>query len=250
VLISASTACFPDSTLEEAIDRLVDLEFSNVEIALHERLPQLRPSAVTADLERAIHVCRDTHRLGVTAYEVEIDAPGETYYEQFRACCRLAKATKVVTIVVPSAELGTPFNEEVERLRKLVGIAGLEGVRVGLRSQVGRLSEDPDTVTVLCNNVDGLGLTLDPSHYIYRPEGKPPKYDKLIKYVYHVHLRDTRKDQLQVRIGQGLIEYGKIINQLENVGYNRALSVYVTPMAEVDHSAELRKLRLLLESLL
>ena len=94
----------------------------------------------------------------------------------------------------------------MERLRKLVGIAGLEGVRVGIRSQVGRLSEDPDTVTVLCNNVDGLGLTLDPSHYICRPEGKPVKYDKLIKYVYHVHLRDSRKDQLQVRIGQGLSE--------------------------------------------
>ncbi len=250
MLISASTACFPDLSLAEAIDRLVDLEFSNVEIALHERLNQLKPSAVAADLEGAIIACRDTHRLGVTAYEVEIEAEGEEYYEQFRACCRLAKATKVVTITVPSAELGTPFNEEVERLRKLVGIAGLEGVRVGIRSQVGRLSEDPDTVTVLCNNVDGLGLTLDPSHYICRPEGKPVKYEKLIKYVYHVHLRDSRKDQLQVRVGQGLIEYGKIISLLENVGYNRALSVYITPMEDVDHNSELRKLRLLLESLL
>jgi sugar phosphate isomerase/epimerase len=250
VLICASTACFPELSFAEAIDRLVDLEFANVEVALHERLNQLKPSQVAADLEHAIHVCRDTHRLGVSAYEVEIEATGEEYYEQFRACCRLAKATKVVTLTVPSAELGTPFNEEVERLRKLVSLAALEGVRVGMRSQAGRLSGDPDTVTVLCNNVDGLGLTLDPSHYICRPEGKPVKYDKLIKYVYHVHLRDTRKDQLQVRIGQGLIEYGKVISQLENVGYNRALSVYITPMAEVDHSAELRKLRLLLESLL
>jgi sugar phosphate isomerase/epimerase len=250
VLISASTACFPELSLTDAIDRLVDLEYSNVEIALHERLPQLKPSAVAADLERAVVACRDTHRLGVTAYDVEIEAAGEEYFEQFRACCRLAKATKVVTISVPSGELGTPFNEEVERLRKLVAIAALDGVRVGMRSQVGRLSEDPDTVTVLCNNVDGLGLTLDPSHYIYRPDGKPAKYEKLIKYVYHVHLRDTRKDQFQVRVGQGLIEYGKIISLLENVGYNRALSVYITPTEEVDHSGELRKLRLLLESLL
>jgi sugar phosphate isomerase/epimerase len=250
VLICASTACFPDLSFPEAIDRLVDLEFANVEIALDERLGQLKPSQVAADLDKAIHTCRDTHRLGVAAYDVEIGAAGEEYYEQFRACCRLAKATKVVTISIPSAPLGTPFNEEVERLRKLVGIAGLEGVRVGVRSQVGRLSEDPDTVTVLCNNVDGLGLTLDPSHYICRPEGRPVKYDKLIKYVYHVHLRDSRKDQLQVRVGQGLIEYGRVISQLENVGYNRALSVYITPMEDVDHSAELRKLRLLLESLL
>lgn len=250
MLISASTACFPDLSLVETLDRLVDLEFSNVEIALHERLNQVKPSAVAADLEAAVDLCRNTHRLSISAYDVEIEADGEAYYDQFHACCRLAKATKVVTITVPSAELGTPFNEEVERLRKLVGIAGREGVRVGLRSQAGRLSGDPDTVTVLCNNVDGLGLTLDPSHYICRPEGKPVKYEKLIKYVYHVHLRDTRKDQFQVRVGQGLIEYGKIISLLENVGYNRALSIYITPMADVDHHAELRKLRLLLESLL
>lgn len=250
MLISASTACFPQLSLSEALEKLVDLEFSNVEIALHEQSGQLKPSEVAADLERAIDACRDTHRLGVVAYEVETDAEGDQYYEQFRACCRLAKATRVVTITVPSAELGTPFNEEVERLRKLVAIAGLEGVRVGMRSQVGRLTEDPDTVMVLCNNVEGLGLTLDPSHYICRPEGKSIKFDKLMKYVYHVHLRDTRKDELQVRVGQGQVEYGRIIAQLEKEGYNRGLSVYITPMEGVDHHAELRKLRLLLESLL
>ena len=67
MLICASTACFPELSFPEAIDRLVDLEFSNVEIALNERLGQLKPSQVAADLEKAIHACRDTHRLGVAA---------------------------------------------------------------------------------------------------------------------------------------------------------------------------------------
>jgi sugar phosphate isomerase/epimerase len=71
-----------------------------------------------------------------------------------------------------------------------------------------------------------------------------------MKYVYHVHLRDTSKKQLQVRVGQGEVEYGRLITQLERVKYNRALSVNITEMPEVDHSSELRKLRLLLESLL
>ena len=44
----------------------------------------------------------------------------------------MAKAIKVVTLTVRSAELGTPFNAEVERLRALVAIATMEGVRVGL----------------------------------------------------------------------------------------------------------------------
>jgi sugar phosphate isomerase/epimerase len=154
-----------------------------------------------------------------------------------------------VTITVESSELGTPFNEEVERLRKLVDIATLQGVRVGLKSQLGRLSQDPDTITVLCDNVKGLGLTLDPSPYIAGPyQGRI--IEKLMKYVYHVQLRDTSKKAFQVRVGQGEIEYGKLVNQLEKVKYNHALCENIREMPEDDHSGELRKLRLLLDSLL
>ena len=123
----------------------------------------------------------------------------------------------------------------------------MEGVRLGVLSQIGRLTEDPDTVAVLCDNVKGLGLSLDPSHYIcgpYRNRG----YDKLMKYVYHVHLRDSKKDELQVRVGQGEIDYGKLVNQLKREKYNHALTVHMTEIPGVDHAAELRKIRLLLES--
>ncbi len=249
MIVAASTECFIELSLREALERLLDLEYSSVEIAIHEDAEQLKPSEVTADLERAVARCYDTLRLNVVAYSLQIGAEGQQYYNHFTACCKLAKATKVVTGTIPSAELGTPFNEDVERLRKLVGIASLEGVRVGMKSQVGRLSQDPDTVAVLCDNVKGLGLTLDPSHYICGPHAGR-SIDKLMKYVYHVHLRDTRKDQMQVRVGQGEIEYGRLMSQLAKVDYNRSLSVNITEMPGVDHTAELRKMRLLLESLL
>lgn len=249
MIVSASTECFYHLPLSEALDRLVELEYSYVEIALHEHGIQLKPSEVIADLDKAINTCRSTNRLDVVAYDVQIEAEGEAYYEQFAAICKLAKATKVVTITVPSCELGTPFNEEVERLRKLTSIATQQGVRVSIKSQVGRLSEDPDTVVVLCDNCKGLGLTFDPSHYICGPHSNK-NTEKLMKYVYHVHLRDTSKKQLQVRVGQGEVEYGKLITQLQRVKYNRALSVNITEMPGVDHNSEMRKMRLLLESLL
>jgi sugar phosphate isomerase/epimerase len=249
LLVAASTDCFWELPFRQALAKLVDLEFSNVEIALHEGGNQLTPSQVAGDLEQIIAKCRDTNRLDVVAYSVQIQASGQEYYDQFTACCKLAKATKVVSITVESGELGTPFNEEVERLRRLVAIATMEGTLVSIRSQVGRLSEDPDTVAVLCDNVPGLGLTLDPSHYICGPHaGK--SIDKLMKYVYHVTLRDTSKKELQVRVGQGEVEYGKLISQLRRARYNRALSVNIREMSGVDHLGELRKMRLLLESLL
>ncbi len=249
MIVAASTECFVDMPLADALERLVDLEFSNVEIDIHEAGSHLRPSDVLSNLDRAVDVCRNTRRLNIVSFSFDSNATGSEYYEQFQACCRLAKAMKVVSITVPSAELGTPFNEEVERLRQLVDIASVDSVIVSIRSQVDRLSQDPDTVVVLCDNVRGLGVTLDPSHYLYGPHGGA-SFEKLMKYTYHVHLRDTSKEQLQVRIGQGDVDYGKLVNQLSKVKYERALSVHVSEMPDIDQMVELRKLRLLLESLL
>jgi sugar phosphate isomerase/epimerase len=247
VFVSASTECFADLPLPEALDRLIDLEYTSVEFALIESGKQLRPSQVLADLDRAIKLCRDTHRLTPAAYTVDMPE-GPDYFKQFAACCKLAKATKVVAIAVPAAELGTPFNAEIERLRELVEIAAVDGILVGLITEVGKLTENPDTAMALCNNVKGLGITLDPSHYICGPHRG--SYDQLMKHVVHTHLRDTKKDKLQVRVGQGEVEYGKLITQLSMVHYHRALSVHMQPLPEVDHNGEMRKIRLLLESLL
>ena len=249
MLVAASTACFPDLSLHEVMERLNDLEYSRVEIQLNENGRHLRPSDVHADVQRAIAQCHDTLRMDVVGYEMISDPAAPEYFDHFASCCKLAKATKVVNVIVESSERGTPFNEEVERLRKLVAIAQGEGVRVSMKTMSGCLSEDPDTVTVLCDNAPGLGLTLDPSHYICGPfAGRG--YDKLMKYVYDVHLRDTSPTQLQVLVGQGEADFGRIIQQLEKVRYDRALTVHMLPLPDVDFSSEMRKMRLLLESLI
>ena len=246
--VAVSTDCLPDEPMPDVIDRLVDLEFTTVEIALRENGSPLSPSRIDADFDKAVHLARRSHRLEVCSYDVHIDAVGEEHFEQFAAICRLGKATKVVTLTVPSGELGTPFNEEVERLQRLVDVAEGEGVRVAMKSQIGRLSEDPDTVKVLCDNVKGLGLTLDPSHYMCGPHSHK-SLDKIMPYVFHTHLRDSKSDQLQVRVGQGEVEYGRIATQLAHVGYSHALSIQLAPMPDIDQRGELRKLRLLLETL-
>lgn len=249
MFVAASTECFPDLAPDEVTERLVDLEFTAVELALHERGGWLAPSAVAADPERALNLCRQTHRLDIAALSLQIEATGEAYYEQFTACTKLAKALKVATLVTPSSELGTPFNEEIERLRKLAAIASLEGCVVALKTQIGRMSQDPDNAAVFCDHAKGLRLTLDPSAFVAGPhQGR--SYDKVMPLVQHIHLRDSTKQKFHVRVGQGEIDYGKLIGQLEAVGYHRALVVNITPLEGFDHNSELRKVRLLLESLL
>ncbi|MEM9411363.1 MAG: hypothetical protein AAGA30_09635, partial [Planctomycetota bacterium] len=68
--------------------------------------------------------------------------------------------------------------------------------------------------------------------------------------VQTVYLRDSTKDDIQVRVGQGVIDYGKLISLLQKQGYDRALVVDIRRQDDVDHMGEIRKIRLLLESLL
>ncbi len=247
MIVAASTECWPEMELREAIEVLQDLEFTAVEISLHES-GKIKPSDLVTDVDRAAQILRSSHRMDISGYSVQLASTGDQHYADFKEICRIAKATKVVNITVPSAELGTPFNEEVEHLQKLVKVAETEGVRVAVRCQLGCLSEDPDTLMVLCNNVDGLGVTFDPSVYI-AGKANTKNLDKILKFVCNVHLRDTRPDAFQVSVGQGEVDYGKLVTQLEREKYDRALTVHMSPIEGLDHRVELRKLRRLLETL-
>lgn len=259
VFVAASTLCWPDLEFQAAIELLQDLEFTAVEIAIQESVGPIRPGELIADEDRAVQFLRSNHRMDISGFRVELASTGEQHYEEFHSLCRIAKAAKVVNISVPSAEKGTPFNEEVEHLKKLVAIAEGEGVRLSVRCMMGCLSEDPDTLLVLCNNIDGLGIALDPSVPLVAAADNPAVakamavgkgFDQLLKFVTNVQLRDTRKDKFQVSVGQGEVDYGKLITQLEREKYNRALTVDMVPMDDFDHRVELRKLRRLLESLI
>lgn len=251
MFVAATTQCFPDRPLDSAIEKLADLEFSHIEIDIHEDSQHIKPSEVVSNPRDCYDRINSTRRLTVTGLSLDIEGEGEEYYNTFTKCCELAKLSRIVTLTVPSGEHGTPFNEEVERYKELVKIAERHGVRVAMRSKLGNISADPDTVSVICGHVNGLGLSLDPSHYHF---GQPPEsmtYEKLMGYVHNVYLRDSTPQDLQVRVGQGIIEYGKLINLLKKAGYHRALCVDIQPSddPEIDHDGELRKLRLLLESL-
>lgn len=248
MFVCVSTECLPDMPLKAAMERLAELEFTAVELDVHAAGGHLKPADVAADPEAAIAECSDLQRLRPVA--VSYSAPDDPlFFEHFEACCRLAKSLHVVTMVVEASEPGTPFNVEIERLQKLVRIASNLGSVVAVKTTADRMTKDAETTASLCRNVPGLGVTLDPSHFIFGAK-KPASWERLIEYVKHVHLRDTKADVFQVRIGQGSVEYGKLVSHLARIGYKRALCAHMPPIEGVDQVAELRKMRLTLESYL
>jgi sugar phosphate isomerase/epimerase len=253
VFVACSTLCFGRHPLEDALRVIAELQFSKCDVAVHEHGRQLKPSQVAADVPAAAARLRYGPGLTVAAFSVEIAAAAEEeYHRQFQAVCRLARVAAVPVVTIRPSGLDVPLEAEVQRLLKLLRLADGEGILLTVSTVTGTHTQTPDLAAGLCEKVRGLGLTLDPSHYTAGPhQGK--NYDQVFPHVRHVHLRDTGRgpNQFQVRVGQGEVEYGRIVSQLSRYHYDRALTVDIRdiPDAPFAMEPEVRKLKYLLESL-
>jgi sugar phosphate isomerase/epimerase len=248
VIVAASTSCITGEPLAEIFEHLVGLEYASLELVIGEQGVVL-PSQIADQHDTIVRLRRSSRRIVPIAvfFDAEPETPG--YIDQFTAACKLAKDCNVAVVTVHAAVPGTPFNEEIDRLRELVSTGVQFGCVVGVATEAGRITETPETVGSLCKNVKGLGVTLDPSHYIYNLP-KPKDYESILPHVCHVRLRDTTQKQFQTRIGQGVVDFGRLVVYLTTVNYQRALCVDLTQIPNIDQFAELRKMRLLLESVL
>ncbi|MBX3439244.1 MAG: sugar phosphate isomerase/epimerase [Planctomycetaceae bacterium] len=247
MFVAGSTICFPELDFAEACQALTDLEYDRVEVWLSPNSRQLHPADVARDPDAFVALYRETTRLTAIAFSLETDVSPR----EFEGLSKASKLLQVTQITVPASVLGTPFNAEIDRLRLLTQIASQDGVRVSIRTERGHLTEDPETAVELCGSVPGLGLTLDPSPYLLGPR-PVTSFERFAPHVFHVHLRDSTREQLQVSVGLGEIDYSRLISQLARERYDRALCVALIPeLTDVGTRAlEMRKLRMLLDSLL
>ena len=256
MFVSCSTLCFSKEPIESALRHMAEMEFHKVDLVLVESGDHLKPSEVAADIEAALAKLRHGPNLSPSAITLDFgDLPlgDPAYRKRFDAACRMAKATTVAVLTIPCAPLDSPFEAEVKRLTELSSHAMRQGLVVSVPTHSAQLTADPSAAVRLCETVPGLGLTLDPSHFIHGPHGSN-NFDEVYPFVQNVHLRDTGKKpgEFQVRVGQGEVEYGRIVSNLERARYNRALTVAIDdrPDNPFDVEVEVRKLKLLLESLL
>src|SRR5262249_19621931 len=160
----------------------------------------------------------------------------------------MAKPLTVAVLTIPAAPLGTAFDDEVKRLTTLAGYAMREGLVLAVETNSATLTADPAAAIALSQAVPGLRLTPDPRHSIQGPH-RGVAFDGVYPFVQNVHLRDTGAgpDEFQVRIGQGEIEYGRIVSMLERHGYDRGLTVSILdrPDNTFEIEVEVRKLKLL-----
>jgi sugar phosphate isomerase/epimerase len=252
VYVACSTRCFGRHSLDDALQAMREMRFAKADLAIHDGGPHLTPADVLGDVGKISTRLKASNQ-PLAAIHATIGTPDiELARLQLRAVCRLARVSTVPLVTVPAAPIGSDFALEILRLRDWTKVAASEGVILSVETNSSTVTADPLGAAELCRKVNGLGLTLDPSHYMAGPHGLSD-YDALYPFVRHVQLRDSgnKPEMFQVRVGQGEMEYGRIISQLDRVRYDRALTVDITDVPATDFpvDAEVRKLKYLLESL-
>jgi sugar phosphate isomerase/epimerase len=250
--VACSTLCFSDQTLEDALAAIRAMNFAKADLSLCEAGPHWKPSDLERDGGKLTQKLKASN-VPIGAIHAKFEhLDGELTRHQLRNVCRFARHLAVPVISTPAAPCGTPLDQEAARLKDWLRITESEGVMLTLETDAKTLTGDPATAADLCRRAPGLGLTLDPSHYITGEAGPQP-YDGVFPHVRHVRLRDSGRQpgQFQVPVGQGEVEYGWIIAQLDRCKYDRALSVDVRPAPRADYAVEpeVRKLKYLLESM-
>ncbi len=256
MIVACSTLCFARETLEKALRQIAELEFDKFELALVEVGQHLRPSEAGDNPEAALLRLRRGPALVPSSLYIDfggLDWSDPLTRTRFDGLCRLAKSLSVAVITNHAAPTGTPVADEIKRLTPLVNSTMRQGLVLAALTHSETLTADPQAAVELCQAIPGLVLTLDPSHFLQGP-CKNVDFDIVFPYVNNVHLRDTGigPGEFQVRVGQGRVDYARIVAQLQRYGYNRALTVAIVDRIEnpFDREVEVRKLKLLLETLI
>ncbi len=98
------------------------------------------------------------------------------------------------------------------------------GVRLSVEPHVDSIIEHPQRARELVNNVDGLRITLDYSHFVAM--GCPIDDVKVLHpYVAHLHIRQARKGRVQSSAISGVIPLIRILKELVAVEYSGVVSL-------------------------
>jgi sugar phosphate isomerase/epimerase len=256
MFVSCSTLCFARMPFAKAMRRMLDLEFDRVEYAfggdsVHE---ELLPSRIADSKESALREIRNTSGLNPSSFDIRFSTADLTEQKrQFEALCWLAKSMIVAVVSVEPSKGKTSLDQEADRLGELMSIASRFGVVLTVTTHSEGLTARPADAVALCRAVPELGLTLDPSHFVNGPH-QSMSFDEVYPYVRNVRLRDSgrKPGEFQVKVGQGEVEYARVISQLHRGGYKRGLVLDIEDREDnaFDTEAEVRKLKLVLESLL
>jgi sugar phosphate isomerase/epimerase len=153
---------------------------------------------------------------------------------EFAAAARVAAELGIAGVTVLPGVTWAEDPEEawavcVEELAWRVAEGAALGIQVRIEPHAGSIVPIPELVTRLCEDVPGLSLTLDPSHF----ELQAVTLDRvltLVPFAGHLHMRAAKSGAIQVRWRDNETDFSALVEALRTCGYAGAYCVEYVPM--------------------
>lgn len=180
----------------------------------------------------------EKHGLTVAALNsstgVKLDQRGPEYdalrRSEYRGLVRFMNYKRLSTCaIVPPIRYGEPWDRAdqdrcMDSLEEILAMGDEAGLRFPLELHFKSPFENDAQIDRLLQRFPDLPLVYDPSHYVMT--GRPLRdSERLMKNAAIVHLRDAADGEMQVSLGEGVVDFDWIIDRLQEQGYDGIVAV-------------------------
>ncbi len=231
---------FPLLTHDQALKLIAMLGFEGVDIGLFEDRSHLWPSREFKDVEAAARQLKrklDDQGLRAADIFLQMDNDFQPYalnhpqaarrqkardtFQKtldYAASCGCRHVTTLPGVHFEEESYDASFTRAANELQWRVDQARTADIVFGVEAHVGSIVPDPTSAERLVQQVAGLTLTLDYTHFTRL--GMPDSaVEPLLKYASHFHVRGARQGRLQESFARNTIDYQRVYQAMKAAGY-------------------------------
>lgn len=231
---------FPLLPHDQVLQLIAMLEFDGVDIGLFEDRSHLWPSREFSNVgvsarqlkqkldDRGLKAADIFLQMAVDFAPYAVNQPEAAPRQKARdwflktldyaAACDCRHITTLPGIHFESESYADSLARSAAELAWRVEQAKSYNIIFGIEAHVGSIVSDPESAERLVQQVPGLTLTLDYTHFtrIGLPDAA---IEPLVKYASHFHIRGARTDRLQETFARNAIDYRRVFEVMQATGY-------------------------------
>jgi len=136
----------------------------------------------------------------------------------------------------------------VEELRIQHEICTAKGIQLNIEPHWHSLAETPQSAQWFCEQLPGIGLTLDYSHFIAQGFTQE-QVEPLHAFTHHFHARQAKTGATNASMTEGVIDFERVIRKFTRDKWDCVICLEYNPSLIADAPGEIRKLKKKLEAL-
>lgn len=240
LLLACADFAFPLLSHDNSLDVIAMLGFDGVDVGLFEGRSHLFPSREMFDPSAAATLRKKATDRGLNVADVflQMDPDFTVFAVNHPQADRREKARDWFRRTLDYAGQcgcrhvttlpGVLFEEESaadslarcrDELAWRAEQAQAANIVFGVEAHIGSIVPNPQSALELVESVPGLTLTLDYTHFT-RDGIADAEVEPMLRHASHFHVRGARKGRLQCSFDDNVIDYGRVVDVLQQVGYS------------------------------